>query len=432
MDIIHNFLINPGIAKFISLFIAIIMGLLSLSPINIVVVYLFFRPIVQPYAYHKYTIINGVPLTAIFPVILIISAFLNSFVKEKYSLIYIRLIPLYLIIFFSTLSFYNTPGLAISIGGVLKLLTAIAIYMLVFNSIQTENDIRKILWIYVLCTIIPMSFGYYQYLTATGHAWKSQYYAGKRIDSFLGEWNAYGEFLCIGIAAILALLNMKLKKKWHHLLKLFLGSMIISLVLSLNRGSWVSLGIGIITATIVYWRRISIVKITAGIVLIMIMFGGIIFERFSELKQTNSVGMSKNTLENRIEGWKNLIPLIVNHPIAGNGLDASLIITKNSIGPSFAPHNDYLRMALELGIPAAILYFIFLFGQVWFALGRFRQKEYWQINFSLMILSVYFLIISVLQNIFTNQVVFPMFMGLLAIGHRIPQIGNTIENDKIE
>ena len=406
-------------AQIITALVTIAMLVCLFSPIAISIIYLFIRPLVQPLSVMNFTIGNGIPLTSIFSFVLIASIFINIFFRNKYIKINTRLIPLYLLLLLSTLSFLHTPQFFISIGGVVKLMTAISLYGLIYLAIRQETDVRTILIAYVLCSILPMVYGYYQYFTCTGHAWKGAFYASKRIDSVLMEWNAYGEFLCINLAACIMLFKQNNNSLlFRNFLILLMTSMIISLILSLNRGSWICMSVGIVIGIFSFRSRVKLRKIIIIGILISFVFGSVILQRFNELNEVNSIGMSHNTFEGRIEGWKLLIPLILNHPIVGNGADVSLEITRSKLGVSFAPHNDYLRMALEIGIPGAILYILFLAKEVLFAWRQRKNENTWSTNLGMFIITMYFFLLSIFQNIYTNMVVFPMFMGLLAVGHK--------------
>ena len=78
--------------------------------------------------------------------------------------------------------------------------------------------------------------------------------------------------------------------------------------------------LSILIASILY-RRIIRLKwfILAGI-LIALIFSGLIIERFNELGTKTDYGISRNTLEGRIESWKKIISLVPEHPFIGFGI----------------------------------------------------------------------------------------------------------------
>lgn len=407
-------------ARIITVILGGIMFLLFFSPIHMSMLYLFFRPLVQPFAYHEFTLFSGFPLTSVFAVVVIVSAYLNGFYKRDNTLKLMALVPLYFMLYFSCMSFFSTPSYAVSIAHVLKILSAMALYILVYNSIQSTADMNKILWVYLLSSIIPMLFGYYQYVTGTGHAWAGPFYAGKRIDSFLGEYNAYGEYLCITIsAAIMLFLQEKTSNLKRMVILTLIGSLMVSLILSKNRGSWICLSCGFLVASLYYRRQIKVRHIALIALIIALAFGGIIYERFQELHQLSSYGISQNTLQGRIRGWESLVPIALEKPFFGHGIGTILTIGQEHLHDTFAPHNDYLRLSVEIGIFGMLFYLFFLVAELVRNVLYVRLKgENWHINYPMFIAVIYFTIISFFQNIIYNVSVFPMFMGLLGLAHK--------------
>lgn len=410
-------------ARIISLALIGIMVLIFFSPMYMCMFYLFIRPLVQPFAYHEFTFFGGFPLTGVFSFIVIGSAYVNGMFKHNNTLKILALVPLYLMLYFSCLSFISTPSYVVSIAHVLKILSAMAIYILVYNSIHSREDMNKILWVYVLSAIIPMLFGYYQYVTGTGHSWAGQFYAGKRIDSFLGEYNAYGEYLSIVIIASLMLFFQENIKGKRLAILGILSSLVLSIILSKNRGSWVALFTGFLLASFFYRRRIKVWFIILISVIFALVFGGFIYERFQELHQLSSFGNPQDTLQGRINGWVALIPLALDKPFFGHGIGAIVLIAQKNLQITFAPHNDYLRLSVEVGIFGMLFYLFFLLTELIRHIFNIRRKsENWRINYPMFIAVIYFIIISFFQNIIYNVTVFPMFLGLLALTHRYNSI----------
>jgi len=408
------------IAQFIIGLSTILLLFFLFSPIYAATFYLLVRPLIQPYAHFGYALFGQVPLTALLPVILIASSLVNRVRRADYTIVNRQILPLYLMLYFSSLSFVNTPDLVLSLGHSLKIFTAISLYILVYNGIKNDLDLNRLLWVYMLCTIAPMIVGYYQFFTATGHAWKGPYYAGRRIDSLLMEYNAYGEFLCVAICSGLMLFFRSTSKRSKCIVGVLIFSLLANLVLSLNRGSWICLLAALLAAAPFYRKRIKISLLIGLCFLALLAASPIIYHRFMELSVVTEFG-TRNTLHGRITGWLAILPLIEEHLLIGHGIGAIDITLERSTGTAYAPHNDYIRLLAEGGL------FTFL-AFVWFHLrniaGCLLQDRYhrWQINYPLLVLIFYFASLSFFQNIIYNVVVFPMFAGLLALGHRAGQI----------
>ncbi len=410
------------LAKILVGVFATILLFLVFSPIGSAAFYLFTRPLVQPYASLGYTLAGAIPLTALLPVFLTVTAFANRLWYKGYSIFSRQLLPIYVLLYFATLSFLNTPSYVISFGHCLKIITAISLYILVFNAVKNDQDIDRLLWIYLLCTIVPMIYGYYQFITATGHAWKGAYYAGRRIDSLLMEYNAYGEFLCIAICAGLMLLFRKRSRKKRLIIGIIFISLLVSLILSLNRGSWICLFLALMLAAPFYRYRVKLPLLIGLSCLVLLAASPFIYQRFMELTVVTEFG-TKNTLLGRISGWQALWPIIKQHPFAGNGIGAIELTVYRELGYAYVPHNDYIRLAAEGGIMTLLCY-------IWFHLenisGNILKNRYrlWRINYPLLVAIIYFAVLSFFQNIIYNVVVFPMFTGLLALGHKANKLAH--------
>src|SRR5205085_2854870 len=92
----------------------------------------------------------------------------------------------------------------------------------------------------------------------------------------------------------------------------------------------------------------------------------------------SSARANNNSTYERIMLWRNTVKLIEDDPLTGCGAgNWKLIYPKYGIsGTRYIetgsthyehPHNDYLVIASEAGIPAAIAFILFLFSIVWIA-----------------------------------------------------------------
>lgn len=268
-----------------------------------------------------------------------------------------------------------------------------------------------------------MIYGYYQYFTGTGHSWRQElsHLAGTRIDSLIGEYNSYGIFLGIGIIAILMLLFQESSRKKKILLAVILVSAIISSILALNRGSWISLSCGFLIAYFFYKRQFKLRYILITGSLIAIFFSGMILERFGALGEKTYMG-SSDSFAGRVAFWEKIVPLVNKHPLIGFGVGTAPLVTEKYLKNPTPPHNDYVRLSLEAGLPVALLYCYFLAREIVYSLRLTRRKENWYINFPYMVLVIYFVIISLTQNIFANVIVSTMFFPVIAVVKKIEKI----------
>jgi len=408
---------GPTAVHAISFLITTVMFILYLFPLHLASFYLIMRPLVEPFSYWKNTFVGGVPVTGIFAIVLIGSAIYNFLALKRFRLVLRNMVPLYFLLALAALSILNSRNPMMSLAHILKIVTAIAFFLLVFNCTRSHNDARRILNAFVIASILPMLYGYYQYFTGTGHAHAGAFYTGKRIDSFLYQWNAYGEFLSIEICAATMLFLQK-NRRWIRIgLLAAICSMFISLVLSLNRASWISLCFAAIVSMTFYIKKIKLKWIILGSVVLFLAFGSVVVSRFEELQQRSAYGQ-KNTLVQRATLWKRILPLIPEHPLIGHGIGTASVVSEHYLRTEMVPHNDYLRLALEAGIPAALLYIWFLLYELGTNIRRTVVQDNWYINMPMLMAIVYFIIMSFVQNIVYNVTVLPMVFGLIAVARK--------------
>jgi len=409
---------GPIAVHAISFAITSTMFVLYLFPLHLACFYLLMRPLVEPFSYWKNTFVSGVPVTGIFAVVLIGSVIYNFLALKRFRLIPRNMAPLYILLVLAGFSILNSLDQIMSIAHILKIVTAVALFLLVFNCVRSHDDARKVLRAFVIASILPMLYGYYQYFTGTGHAHAGAFYVGSRIDSFLYQWNAYGEFLSIEICAAL-MLFLQEKRRWIKIgLLMAICSMFVSLVLSLNRASWISLCFAAIISMAFYIRKMRVKWIIVGTVVFFFIFGSVFVSRFEELQQRSVYGGQKNTLVQRAKLWERILPLIPEHPLIGHGMGTASVVSQRYLRTDMVPHNDYLRLALEAGIPAALLYIWFLLYELAANIRRTFNKKSWFINMPMLMAILYFIVMSFVQNIVYNVAVLPMFFALMATSRK--------------
>ncbi len=412
----------------------IILGLMALAmvglipfPLYLAGFYLICKPLVEPISYYHYTLFGVVPLTGVPAILLVVFAFFHSFVKRDNTLLPPNVLPLYLLLFFSVLSFINSMSYTASLGHFVKFSAAIAMYLLVYNSIKNREDVRKILYAFVVIAVIAMAVGYYEYFTGTGYT--REYTSGRRIASVFVQFNAYGEFLCVAIVATIMLILQEKDKGRKIYLVVVMSSLVVSLILSLHRGSWIAFSFALLVGSVFYRREISIRLIVITTLLIIICFSSIIVQRFEELEEKTSWGQSRNTFAGRVAYGKAIVPLVGRHPVVGFGIGTASIVTSRFLGRDTPPHNDYLRLALEVGIPCSLFYLIFLLRELYFNLMRRLRKENWRVNYPMLVGIIYFCVISITQNIIYNINIFPMMLALIGLAHKYNVLNHQTQVD---
>jgi O-antigen ligase len=408
--------ITPLHAKAITFLFALLMMALVRWPDLFVCFYFLCRPLIEPFQYKQFRLIGDIPLSAVLPLVLIVYAFFLTLFAKQRTFFPKNFVFLYVMLFFFTFSAFFSSNYFATISWFLKFLTGMMMFILVYNNVKNEHDFMFFIKSLVYCSLIPMAFGYYQYVTGTGHAWAGEYYKGSRIDSFLGHYNSYSEFLCLIICAALIWLSKETRKGRRILVVLALCSLVASLVLSLSRGSWISLAFGLCVASLRFHRQINMKLVLIGFTLVALVFTPVIVKRFEELSVKTEWG-SKNTLAGRAQHWREIFDLVMERPLLGYGAGTAQDVMNARLKNSLAPHNDYLLLWFECGFFSMMTYLLFLSANAVYFLTR--RNTLVMVNYALVTACFYFMLLSFFQNIIQNVVVFPMFLGLLGAGLKL-------------
>jgi O-antigen ligase len=402
--------------------IVAVLTVLVINPPYFTYVYLLTRPLLQPFATQN-MMVFGVPLTGLMSLQLVGFSILWGVVRKDFSFRVPNILPLYLLLFFALLSFANTLDLYASVVGFAKLVTAVMSYVLVYNVVKTEDDAKKLLWVIVIAALLPMSVGYYQFFTESGG--RAPGGVMNRVNATLGVANAYGIYLALTLNAAIILL---LHPRWRvnrYLLGVAVASILVSSVIALNRGTWIALSLGVAVATLFHARKIRIRWIVLAAVAMLGLFSKTIIDRFQMLEE-RVYDMSQDTFEGRISYWGATLDVLPEHPLIGWGVGTAGQVMQAHFGAYGVTHNDYLRLQLEVGILGLGVYLFFLIREALRIFRQRRHRELWYINYPMLIVIVYFLIISLPQNIFDHMVNFPLFLSLVALSYRLVEFQQSL------
>ncbi|MBR6505039.1 MAG: O-antigen ligase family protein [Clostridia bacterium] len=238
-----------------------------------------------------------------------------------------------------------------------------------------------------------------------------------KIDPFFGR-GAHGTFLntnSMGSFVSIVLPLFIIKYIFTNKKKYLIASIIAFnvLIMCIARSSWVAFAvisiIGIIYLIVKknkdYWKRFLILLIGFIISFTAIYMqkgNNIVVSKINvvevELKQAKENGISNYMGSGRIEIWKLTSKLLYKVPMLGTGIDALEYGLAHFETEEFLnyiikhgayidrAHNEYLHIAVTMGIPAVIIYIAFI---SWILIPKLRQlfKDKKNATFSIVIIS---------------------------------------------
>jgi len=158
-------------------------------------------------------------------------------------------------------------------------------------------------------------------------------------------------------------------------------------VLGQTRAPWLGAAIALLIIFL-YDKNIRPLMLIGGLVALVAGIA-IIFIKIDELAVFISRVADLGTMTGRLATWATALNMLADHPLFGVGFGANSYIMHKAeymtgvgnISAQYAdhhsvPHNEYLHVAVLLGIPGIILFLTILFQLVKLLFGIHRNPEY--------------------------------------------------------
>lgn len=385
------------------------------TPFFGMMIFLFIRPTIEPMI--NVQIIPGVPTVGIFSLGITIFLMFKFFTDRTYTIAVPHISFLWLLLPFSLFSMCNSIDLIESIAHLLRLIGWLSIYILVFNLTKTKEDIKKVIITLILSSIIPLLVGYYQLFTNTGAI--DELRKLNRITSvFAGQPDTCAVFFSLIFFIILILYMLSRNLRIKILSSVVMLCILVLIIFTYHRGSQIGLVLGMMVVSTLHKKMIKIV--IPLFLFVCLVFHDEIANRIHDLFAPSEY--SGSSLTTRVELWKISLKLLSERPINGWGIG----MAKEAIGRYFpvkmVPHNDYLRIAIEIGIFGVVLYLAFMLFEIRYYFLKIVANINREFNTIVLGLLIYFAIVSFGQNNFYNVNNMAILFSVLAISKKLNSI----------
>jgi len=306
---------------------------------------------------------------------------------------------------------------------ILKILSFIAIYLLVFNLVSTREDGIKLLSYFPLAAILPLIYGFYQ--VVSGQTYVMTNTGLDRFASFFSLANNFAQFLFIILIGSIPLF-IYLKKRGKKLLFLLISAIIITIGILNVRSIWLT---GILSSSIMAYFLPKLRKRLLIIVpVILLLFLPLFAKGFEKVINPNPHLKYSESFYWRLNFWEEILTKIfVKQPLLGFGIGTSEEVTTTYIRCALMPHNDYLRILLDTGVLGIIPYILFLLSNLLFSYRNIRRhKEYFYLNVCAFTLFVSFIFMTIAQNIFYYTNITWYFLGFWAVNNKLNYLSQPI------
>ena len=243
------------------------------------------------------------------------------------------------------------------VGDLFRLITPMVLLWFTYNLLESrEQIIRLFKWI-VAGSVIPIAYGFYQALTHTGYMDDA---AGIiRINSLFYLPTVYAHYIVILLFFLIYLFLFSGKKRVKKYIFIFLLAL-LSLILTWGRTSIIAFLVGVILLIFLNKKRMIGIPLIVGVLIIMFLAIPQIRSRFTDPFQDNS--LHTNSWQSRLILWEQASLQIIKKPILGYGIGSAPKVVQKAIGSKKVrlPHNDYLRILIDLGIIGLCLFFLLI------------------------------------------------------------------------
>ncbi len=348
----------------------------------------------------------------------ILATFILSYSRTNYIKILgkknrapLVIIFLLFIIYSGLISFIFSINQTIAFADWMRLITVFAFYIICYRYVNTEKKARKFINALLFSSLIPVIVGFIQFLSGTGE----QFLFFTRIRGTFVNPVGFGHYLTfISIISIIFWINSKRKISIYGV---WACISIFCLIMTYSRGAW--LGFLLAMLVMLLFTKNFSKKIGLFIILVCI----IIITTFAlpNIKELlilsfDIQNQEVSSVASRLFIWNNILNIFSENPIFGIGLKQTYTLLK------VEPHNDYLRILLELGVLGFILYFRIIHLMYKNSIRIIKStgiSDYFNMV-ALVFICVYtsYLVMSISDNLFTSLVLQYPVWGLAAILHR--------------
>ncbi|MFZ4648978.1 MAG: O-antigen ligase family protein, partial [Patescibacteria group bacterium] len=331
--------------------------------------FIFLRPAVD--FLYQYRLSTSLPLnfTSIFAILAIIFCLFIIYenrrqlpsISSAWTWIILILIGVASVVY--TISFSST------IDEIFRLLSIFLLFVSAYLLFKDPKDLTNLIRTIIFSSVVPVAVGFWQLANDTGLMEEGQ----NRLLGTFAHPNMLAYFLILPITlATFAALNLgkrRIESYGYAIVSLIL---VIVLAFTYTRGAYVALALILLIVGLAKFR--SFLVVSAIFALIVYVSIPQINARVNSLLNFDPYG----SIGWRIRLWTDGFSYFKENPWTGNGLGTGpMVIAENrdfKLGAT-EPHNDYLRLGLEVGLPGIAAYLAIIFSVILDFFRSFKKQK---------------------------------------------------------
>lgn len=318
------------------------------------------------------------------------------------------ILPLIALIALALLSVPFTPQVARGLREISRLGAILVLLVVLQQFLTTRRHQRLILGAVFASAVVPITVAAGQALTQSG-----LFSAGgfERVTGTFTHPNPFATYLMMIIVLAVAVLPYVGRWSKAALVVLLVASS-WALLLTYTRSAWIAVLVGLLVVG--FLERSVLLPILGVALVIGVLAVPTIGARFSDLSDTATAsGEPVNSLEWRLQTWDQALSS-VNNPMIGMGLRSSDQLTE----ANKLPHNDFVRMYVELGV-VGLLAYLWLLVSSWRVAASAIRVAADDFGRSLAVgfagIAVGFLVLSLVSNLMSQLVLLWYFAIVAAL-----------------
>ena len=217
----------------------------------------------------------------------------------------------------------------------LRIIGVLSLYILVVDLMRSADDIRWMLRVLLLSSVIPLALGIYQFMTDSGN---HETEGLNRIDGTFVHPSPYATYLVSLVPLAIVYLLHTRSRLGRVAMLVLIPLMVFSIYATQTRVAWIGLVvvIAVFMATRARWT----------LLLLPVLAAAMFFGMPSVRARFNEIGSNYSSVAWREEQWSRAleIPSTPQLLTVGAGLSAVDVTLKN------LTHNEYVRLLTETGL----------------------------------------------------------------------------------
>ena len=288
-----------------------------------------------------------------------------------------------------------------SLSDWLRLVSIFFVYVFARHVTVDAKKRRSVLFLVLLSAGVPVLVAFIQLFFGVGLR------HGRLVGTFYHP-NAFASYLLVILVFVLAQILERHSTLPRSLLIPFAGFAFVAFVLTLSRGAWIVFLFVMGVMGFLRYRRI-LGWMPALLPLLVFLPG--VMGRIKDVTES-SYHRGRSAWQWRLDAWKELVPLIREKPIFGHG------IAMVNVQLGYMAHNDYLRLAVEVGLVGLLAYIFLMTGLLrltWRDYQSARSGMGKSIQLGLLAITLGFLVREIADNTLRNTVVLLYFWIFVAM-----------------